>query len=156
MTSSTTDEDSWHRWSDSWCHYPEALLHVFHSFFLSSPPPRPSYSSTPIHWIGNPHHLGRGSVLLDNDDHDPMREWVQYWTELDRMFQEQAQGPWILTMDIPAHLVEAAIRHHVPCVTSIQRVKPEEARETSFQDSRLYLDCVMYNMVQKGFELRVG
>jgi hypothetical protein len=95
-------------------------------------------------------------VLLNNDDHNPMREWVQYWTQLDRMFEEQDEAPWVLPMDIPAHLVEAAIRHHVPSVTCIQRVKAEEPRETSFQINRMYLECIMYNLVEKGFELRPG
>jgi hypothetical protein len=156
MTTTVENDDSWYRWSDRWCHYPEGFLKLFHNFFVSSPHTHPSYSSTPIHWIGNPHHLGRGSVLLDNDAHDPMREWVQYWTELDQMFQQQDQGPWILTMDIPAHLVEAAIRHHVPSITIIHRVKAEEVRNASFQTNRVFLECVMYNLVKKGFEVRVG
>jgi hypothetical protein len=72
------------------------------------------------------------------------------------MFEYQDEGPWILTMDIPAHLVEAAIRHHVPSVTVIHRVKAEEARDASFQTNRVFLECIMYNLVEKGFAIRVG
>jgi hypothetical protein len=141
--------------SDRWCGYPETCSRLFQDIFIPRTKSHvPPFSSTPIHWTGNPHHHGRRSVLLTNETNNPMREWVQYWTELDRMFRNHEE-PWILQMDIPAHLVEAALRHHVPRLTQILRLKPEE-RRGKYLPGRVYLECVMYNMVQKGTELREG